>query len=322
MPPGLKKPQLSHCCDMLAPRHQSNQNQRMEIQLYSRRLLSPFHGVQQVLSVPGGVAESMDGRDWKLYVADERIISHTGLSEVRYGDWNAKQGRLRSRVRGTAASDLIETIGDRLIWALERTASMAPFPPADRFECWLLQAESGLPLALLDSSLESDLPASTAAPVWYPGGLAGRGFSSTAGSITDLASLIREAAGKQPTALWIERLSNQTGRGLNGALFDAEDFPPLLLTTQWAEKEQQQLVTDYLDWQAPWLLQLELDIILRRQLEQAAWRRPRETARVYRLFPEVCDTGGLTVARVKARMMQDEPRDTRLPEPFYPFYNE
>ncbi|MET0091375.1 MAG: hypothetical protein ABW068_15385 [Candidatus Thiodiazotropha sp.] len=52
----------------------------MEILTYSRRLLAPFQGVQQIVSVPGGIAETMDGRQWKLYVHDDAIVSHTGLS--------------------------------------------------------------------------------------------------------------------------------------------------------------------------------------------------------------------------------------------------
>jgi hypothetical protein len=294
----------------------------MQMQLYSRRRLSPFHGVQQVLSLAGGVAESMDGHTWKLYVADERIVSHTGLSEVLYGDWNPMQGRQRSRIRGTAASDLIEAIGDRLVCALEQSVGLIPFPPADRFECWLLHGESRQPIALLDSALENDLPTSPAAPIWYPGGSAGREFISTAGNISDLAGLIREAAGKQPTALWVERLANRAGLGMDGTAFSAEDFPPLLLSTAWTAAKHHQLVMDYLDWQAPWLLQLPIDFALRRRLEPAAWRRPQETARVYRLFPEVQDRKGLTVTRVKARMMQEESIDQRLAEPFYPFNNE
>jgi len=294
----------------------------MEIQHYSRRLLSPFHGVQQVLSLPGGIAESMDGYTWKLYVADERIISHTGLSEVRYGDWNSRQGRQRSRIRGTASSNLIERIGDRLVRALEQTASRIPFPPADRFECWLLHGESRQPLALLDSRLEYELQPPLTAPAWHPGGSAGRDFSSTAGNIVDLTELIRKTAGRQPTALWIERSADRTGVGMDGSDFSAEDFPPLLLSTDWTAEDDHQLVRDYLDWQAPWLLQLSLDNTLRRRLEMAAWQRPRETARVYRLFPEVHDKQGLTVTRVKARMMQIEPIEPRQPEPFYPFFNE
>jgi hypothetical protein len=294
----------------------------MEIRCYSRRLLSPFHGVQQVVSVPGGIAESMDGQDWQLYVADERIVSHTGLSEVRYGDWNPSQGRKRSKIRGTLPSGLIEAIGGWLVQVLERMAPKVPFPSADRFECWLLASESRCPLALLESALEGDTLRPPDAPVWYPGGLAGRGFRSSAGTIDDLTRLIRKAAGKRPTALWIERTASGGGIGMDDRDFTCDDFPPLLLQHDWPTSDQRRLVADYQAWQAPWLLQLELEVTLRKRLEQAAWQRPRETGRVYRLFPVICDDAGLTVARVKARMLQEDPQAKQSNEPFYPFFNE
>jgi hypothetical protein len=292
----------------------------MGIRCYSRRLLSPFHGVQQIVSIPGGIAESMDGETWKLYVADERIISHTGLSEVRYGTWTRKQGRQRSKIRGTSPLGLIENTGDRLVEALRQCACQVPFHLADRYECWLLHGKNRRPLALLDSALDSDSLPTIDSPTWYPGGTSSRRFQSEAGDIDDLTNLIRQSAGRRPAAVWIERKANESVT-LEGVRYGPETFPPLLLCTDWPSPDARRLVTDYLDWQAPWLLQLNLEASLRQRLEQAAWLRPRETGRVYRLFPQIFDEQGLTVTRVKARLLNDTP----LPhggEPFYPFHNE
>lgn len=306
---------------MLALPPDINQNRDMDIRCYSRRLLSPFHGVQQVLTVPGGIAESMDGDVWKLYVADERIISHTGLSEVRYGDWDSRNGLRRSKIRGTAPSGLIESIGDRLMTTLAHYAGQVPFPLADRFECWLLHADHRRPLALLDSALDADNLPAIDSPTWYPGGTSGRRFHSEAGDIDDLTGLIREAAGRRPVAVWIER-GTRSGISHDGRRFRAEAFPPMLLSTDWPSPTAWRLVTDYLDWQAPWLLQLPLSQGLRERLEQAAWLRPRETERVFRLFPQIWDDRGLTVTRVKARMLHEAPPTHQPSEPIYPFYNE
>ncbi|MEJ2694144.1 MAG: hypothetical protein P8166_14150 [Candidatus Thiodiazotropha sp.] len=287
---------------------------------YSRRLLSPFHGVQQIISVAGGVAESMDGETWKLYVADESIISHTGLSEVHFGDWDSRNGIQRSKIRGTAPFRLIETIGERLLTALKSQADQVPFPLADRFECWLLHGEHRRPLALLDSALEDKNLSISDCPTWHPGGASSRDFRSEAGDIDDLRRLIRQAAGRRPLAVWMER-GPAGGVCKDGKRIPAEAFPPMLLSTDWPSTPAWCLVTDYLDWQAPWLLQLELETALRQRLEKAAWQRPRETARVFRLFPRTCDHRGLTVTRVKARLLRETP--TRPPnEPIYPFYNE
>jgi hypothetical protein len=63
----------------------------MYTETYNRRLLSPFHGLQQVICVAGGIAESMNGWDWKLYYdnpawypggqAGKQFISDSGGAE-------------------------------------------------------------------------------------------------------------------------------------------------------------------------------------------------------------------------------------------------
>ncbi len=127
----------------------------MDVKTYSRRLLAPFHGMLQVVEVHGGAAETSDGRQWKLYVADEAIVSHTGLSEIQYGSWTANCGRARARVRGTCCSNLIEETGERLITALESHAARVPFPARDFHELWLLDAGGGMPLARPETAVDA-----------------------------------------------------------------------------------------------------------------------------------------------------------------------
>ncbi|MEW8140862.1 MAG: hypothetical protein AB2776_05615 [Candidatus Thiodiazotropha endolucinida] len=294
----------------------------MYIETYSRRLLSPFHGLQQVISVEGGIAESMNGWDWKLYVADESIVSHTGLSEIVYGSWNPAQGLSRSRIRGAMPSCLIEQIGDQLLNAVEHLAEEIPFPSMDTYELWLLDEQRGRPLALLDSALADDTRTPYDNPAWYPGGQAARKFSSDSGDAEALACLIKNTAGKQSTAIWIKRKCDGSGRDHSGNHYPGTLFPTLLLRDHWEDSNHQQLVSDFLKWQAPWLLQLPLCPETRTQLETAAWERPLETSRVYRLFPEIIDEQGLTTTRVKARIMRDKTQMQHVNEPFYPFVNE
>ncbi|MES9863571.1 MAG: hypothetical protein ABW157_15080 [Candidatus Thiodiazotropha sp. LLP2] len=293
----------------------------MESISYSRRLLSPFHGVQQIIALKGGVAESMDGYDWKLYVAHDEIISHTGLSEVVYGSWNSIRGLSRSRIRGTLPCNIIESIGERLIVALEEHAHKVPFPTADTYELWLLDEEESKPLALLDSALTEEPLSPIDRPAWYPGGQASQHFSSNSGDAADLSCTISTAAGKRPFAIWIKRHHKGDGSGQHGEHFSADEFPELLVRDKWKDDKQHRLVCDFLNWQAPWLLQLKLAPVLRKQLEQAAWKRPIETSRVYRLFPDILDQQGLTTTRVKARIISDQPTHQQVNEPFYPFVN-
>jgi hypothetical protein len=294
----------------------------MNILTYSRRLLSPFHGVQQIVALQSGIAESMDGRDWKLYVADDKIISHTGLSEVVYGSWNSNRGLSRSRIRGTLPCDLIESVGEHLVEALEAQAHKIPFPAADHYELWLLDKQEANPLALLESALSDEPLASIDRPAWYPGAQANRDFLSDSGDAADLIGAVRSAAGIKPFAIWIKRNKEGGGIGQHGEQFSPHIFPPLLIRDQWENSKQHRLVADFIDWQAPWLLQLKLAPQLRKQLEQAAWRRPIETSRVYRLFPDIFDRQGLTTARVKARFIEEQPTQREVSEPFYPFLNE
>ncbi|MDJ0805365.1 MAG: hypothetical protein QNJ78_00885 [Gammaproteobacteria bacterium] len=294
-----------------------------DYQTYSQRVLCPCHGMLQVVSQEGGIAESVDGYNWKLFVADESIVSHTGLSEVRYGDWNLHKGCSRSRIRGTSASSLIEETGERLVEALYACAASVPFEPLDCHEYWLIDEARQRPLALLESCTRLDRPVTTDCPHWHPGAAAKRHFSSTFGNADSLANMIQQRAGRKPVGLWVERTGSGNGLLSNGEEIDRREFPELYLSTDWPSREQTHLVTDFLAWQAPWLLQIH-DLIpaTRSWLERAAWRRPMATSRIYRLFPRVFDTQGLTVTRVKARMMQDEPATDCPPEPFYPFYNE
>ena len=295
----------------------------MACKTYRQRIYCPFHGMLQVLMLDGGIAESADGYHWKLYVADERIISHTGLSEVRYGTWNPQDGSSRSRVRGTAPSDLIEQTGERLVECLELEAGRIPFAPADRHEFWLLDEQHLQPLALLDSAIDRGSRNITSSPCWLPGASAKRDFSSTQGDALSLTEMIRQAAGKRPEGVWIERTATGGGVTDQGTHYAPAAFPALFIRTDWPDRQQAGLVRDFLAWQAPWLLQLASLIPDKRMaLEQSAWQRAEEVSRVYRLYPQVVDHQGLTAARVKSRIINGSDTTVTQAEPFYPFFNE
>jgi hypothetical protein len=295
----------------------------MDVRTYRRRLLAPFHGMLQVVEVRGGTAETSDGRQWKLYVADEAIVSHTGLSEIQYGSWTANGGRARARVRGTCCSNLIEETGEDLITALEAYAARVPFPARDVHELWLLDADAGMPLALLETAMDAASRGSADAPRWLPGAAAKSEFASGFGDAETLVGLISRAAGRRPRAEWVAREPSGAGRAGDGRAISARRFPDLFLRTEWGTPEDSGLVRDFLRWQAPWLLQLTgLQPDTRAWLEAAAWERPLATSKAFRLYPRVLDREGLRIARVKAQLMGDAPRPEALAEPFYPFYIE
>ena len=63
-----------------------------QVRCFSQRLFRPFHGVMRTISIEHGDAETTDGVSWILYVNHEDIVSHTGMSEVRYGSWSHEDG--------------------------------------------------------------------------------------------------------------------------------------------------------------------------------------------------------------------------------------
>lgn len=276
----------------------------------------------QVVSLPGGDAESLDGIRWILYVSHPDILAHTGLSEVRYGTWTRNGGLDRAKVRGTARAGIIERLGGRLIEALEQVAEDVPFSRDDHFECWLLDEEQGVPLALIDSASRKADCGFWDHPVWRPGREVLQHFRSQFGDGPRLQAMVAAAAGAKPRSLWFNRRLDGSGLSAGERVFDTRDFPPLLISEDWPGARDRDLVQAFFNWTSPWLLQLpELSSERRRELEKEAWKRPDVSARVYRLFPEVLDEGGLTAARVAARLSQPK-ESVAVPEPFYPFFNE
>jgi hypothetical protein len=292
-----------------------------QVKRYAQRLLNPFHGVMQVIAIEHAEAESTDGINWILYVSHEDIVSHTGMSEIRYGSWNQQDGLQLSRVRGTETSNIIDTLGEKIAAAVERYASTIPFPLNDRYECWLL-TEDGKPLALLDTVDSYDKQRSHDRTIWHPGSKAYEEFHSDFGDATRLKQLINLRAGERSRTLWVER--KKTDFGYSGDAIKDGDvtlaaacIPQRLLLEDWQTVEDNHLVADYLAWLAPWLLQLNnYDDDTRQMIEQQAWRRPVLCAKQYHLFAKVLDEKQLKVTRVQARLMGYDGQGQKVIETF------
>ncbi|NNJ51252.1 MAG: hypothetical protein HKP22_12905 [Gammaproteobacteria bacterium] len=292
-----------------------------QVKRYAQRLLNPFHGVMQVIAIEHAEAESTDGINWILYVSHEDIVSHTGMSEIRYGSWNQQDGLQLSRVRGTETSNIIDMVGEKIAAAVEKYASTIPFPLNDRYECWLL-TEDGEPLALLDTVDSYDKQRSHDRTIWHPGTKAYEEFHSDFGDAGRLKQLINQRAGERSRTLWVER--KKTDFGYSGdAIKDKEvtiaaaNIPQRLLLEDWQTVEDSRLVADYLAWLAPWLLQLNnYDDDKRQMIEQQAWKRPMLCAKQYHLFAKVLDEKQLKVTRVQARLMGYDGQGQKVIETF------
>ncbi|MCB1735523.1 MAG: hypothetical protein H6981_06510 [Gammaproteobacteria bacterium] len=296
----------------------------MKVHCYARRRLRPFHGTVQTIAIQHpdnaghGEAETSNGIDWSLYVGHPDLVAHTGLSEVRFGTWRTGDTAKRAAVRGTTRDVLIEDLGARLLDALHDHADKLPFTPIDRHECWLLDIH-GAPLVLIDSVIDAEECTPWDRPNWHPGTAAEEGFTSPDGGVADLVRQVRERAGRCPRAAWIKRASDDAGTDQAGIAYPADRFPPTLLRTDWDNEADRRRAIAFIGWQAPWLLQLTgLDPALRAELERAAWQRPQEVARIWRLYPEILDTERLKVARIQASLMGESDARGLYQEPFLP----
>jgi hypothetical protein len=81
-----------------------------------------------------------------------------------------------------------------------------------------------------------------------------------------------------------------------------------------------QLYSDFLRWQASWLLALPvLDRQTRERLDAEACARPLLVAQQYRLYPEIIDMTAIRAARVEAmlRRSRTDERDGDSVQPTY-----
>lgn len=285
----------------------------MIVECFARRIMAPFQGVLQVIRVGAGEAESVDGVNWILYAAHPDILAHSGLSEVRFGTWSAEDGLRRALVRGTAAGDLIERIGQPLIGALQAFAEQAPFPLQDHREYWLLDGETRAPIVLIDTRLPEE-PVPPAEPHnWLPGQAARDGFAGLA----QLEAMIAQRAGRRPEAAWFERQADGSGVDREQRCFPESHFPRFMLTRRWPDAPQRRLAREFIDWWAPALLQLQhLNDSERAELEAVAARRATVLARLFRLYPKLVDERRIRVARVQARMQASGAVVAHYDEPF------
>ena len=121
---------------------------------------------------------------------------------------------------------------------------------------------------------------------------------------------VRAAAGSIPRAQWFRREADGSGSGfdglnlsadLKGRVLDAHQFPELLVREIWTVASHQQLVCDYHDWQAPYLLtHSDLAKKLRARLELAACQQVERLYDVRHLLPEVVNKDRVDAAMVEA----------------------
>lgn len=284
------------------------------VRMYSRRLLLPFVGMVQIAEMDSARALSMDGMYWSIQyrlppkpqAATNGNKRDPGSTYTRIIGYNhaavatVREGQLENHPVHPALDAGAVRAATQLLFDAVKTAPL-PYPAADRYEYWLLDASDGSPLALLYTGMsEHEQELTPPRPEWHPMPASELKVEPPEPPQSfyvppvnyRLEKLVEERAGTRPQAAWFER----TG-------LDQTDFPPCLVREDWQNEEQKVLCDRYLRRLAPRLLMLpDLPRVVRERLEQDAREHVFEIERFHALYPEVVDQKLLTAARVEARM--------------------
>lgn len=272
------------------------------IQAYSQRQLHPYSGQAQIALSPRARAITLDGVSWELHFARVVADAQGGPGLATLNSYTRAAYLSREELAAIAADPAPGGVDERIVeLAGFLTAQPLPFPAADRFEYWLLDARDGAPLALLFScTSEQEMALFPVQPDWTALPAAVMPIEASAAEQRrgdspvnyQVERLVAERAGPRARARWFERREG-----------DQAGFPPLLLREDWPDPAQQALCARYLERQAPRLLMLHgLPLADRRRMEEAARAQIFEVERFCMLYPELADADLINALRVEARL--------------------
>lgn len=305
----------------------------MTVHCYSQRILNPFRGVMNVISIGGADAVTIDGFNWTLYIHDTfdcptddpEEFFEIEMPDIRFGDWNKTSGLRRSPLIASYHYSEIQAIGNVLLDAIQRNADRCPFEFDDNYELWLLDNNTHEPLALLDSvCCKADIY--TPKDLTWEAGLRCKQeflkeFSLTGSQLKSagelLNQIINDRAGTHPSAQWFYRDQYDSGTGIAGINLDcqfdgrelsARLFPRMMIQQRWLLHTDSSLVDAFINWLSPYLLVLDfLKDAQREQLEQAAKQHALLVDKLFPLYPRIIDHRAINAARVEARMRKTVP---------------
>jgi hypothetical protein len=307
----------------------------MSIVCYAQRLLNPFRGVVNVIKYQSAEAVTLDGVHWDIYVANEALREglkgKSQISDIRYGNWSESTGLKRGPVYPSDDFKRMEVQGHIVYEYLREHHRDVPFAFEDRFELWLLD-EQRQPLALIHSALAQEETLLEVPLQWRAGFAAEEHFTSeAAGSDNSAICLSNFINSRVMGWQWIERHAAGGGVGLPGGKggkagqeYGVDMFPPWFLFPERYEAPYHQLVADYLNWQAPWLLLLDkLSDEVRRKMEMQARMRAAEMVKQHRLYPAVADPAQIKAAQVEMVLREKQPETkNKANASMSPFYIE
>jgi hypothetical protein len=314
---------------------------------YSQRILNPFRGVMNIITTETADAVTIDGVNWSLYIHDTFGSHHDDpeefakieMPDIRFGEWNKKNGLRRAPVLPSYYYDEIQQVGADLLEAVFEYADKIPFAFSDNYELWLLDEEHDQPLALLDSvcsKQEIYIPSSLQ---WKAGNRCKQYFRSSVVPDTKekihadiLNQLVNTRAGKTPGAQWFFRRGNHHGLGLSvintderyvGREMSPRMFPRMFIEQQWDNDSECALFVDFVNWLSPWLLLMDfLSDAQRESFETTARQHALLVDEMHLLYPKVISEKDIKAARVEAAFRKSAPASEESDEPLHISYRE
>ncbi len=254
--------------------------------------MPPYSGQVQIAQSDTYRALTLDGNLWE--------IQYVKRSHVRVATLSATE--LQSRASRQELLDGDDIADEELNELLDYLSQVElPFQAADNYEYWLLEAQTGLPLALIFTCTEaSQMEKFPNQAEWTALPAAVMPIEKTAEEISrdappvnyQLERLVAERAGNNPKARWFNR-SQDTSVA----------FPPLMVREDWQDTDHNALCQRYIERQAPRLLMLQgLDTETRQRLEASSRPQAAEVARFCGVYPEICNEVLIKSLRVEARL--------------------
>jgi len=300
---------------------------------FAIRRLSPFQGSLQVIEAQHAQASTSNGLDWRVQV---RLPTPPGLDSdsstnteqiILFGFWSSEGGFHRVPLPPMLSSHQIEVAAQPVMDVLLELSHRVPFRQHDNCELWLLDEREQRPLVLIAAASDPQRLPHIRRPEWQPTLLTDHSFTRSWCKTSQddpawaareaIAQLIKHTAGQNPQAHWVQRQADGTGRGLVGInlaeglisqLRPAGDFPELLIRENWQTEDEQRLINDYIEWQAPFLLTLPtLSDLTRKRIEQLAFKQAFKVEGQHKLYPKVIDEERLKAVLIEAQMRRSNP---------------
>ncbi|MDH5472588.1 MAG: hypothetical protein OEY87_06705 [Gammaproteobacteria bacterium] len=291
-----------------------------------------------IVEYKGAQAVSTDGIHWDIYVRDNDLVSDLTNShkvqtnDIRYGRWSETQGLKRGALYPSESFKNLEHQGAVVYQYLLKHHQDIPFAFKDNYELWLLDYKNR-PLALLKSAIkeddiELDTPLSWNLSIDCRKNFYTNIFKAlcTNQQFTNpadyLISYINGFASNTRCAQWFKRDNNGDATGIEAINLETDlikrqlsckHFPAFYIQQDNHDAVHEQLISDFLCWQAPFFLLLDnLDYETRSRLEHQARQRAPVIDEIFHLYPEIINQDIINAARVEAlfRRTNPEPEDS------------